>query len=613
MSIARGELDWALRASLIEPLVDAAERAERPSARRFALERLERALELADPGTVRDGLVPRLRALEIPDATIEASRREMPPHAVLAPFVATRGAERRGIVRAVLVSYAPNDDRRGFRLGSTAADAIGRAIALANEAVPSDAPLDRLSLVPLQRGALEDADVDGPSLAAAAYLSALALFSGRRARGGLAVTGALSGPRLVPVEGLTEKLAACGLRGVTLLAPEEPGASASAELERLSDVASLAARALERAPLDADIEAEVRALRVKSDAGWNGYRWPAIREDVARVIVRTPERRPELRVEVLTRLAAAERHLGRTSASLRALDEAEAILETDEGDEAVPDEHRVRLARQKAMTLLHAFRIAEARDAATLSERIARRARLRSERIASLGAIGLVAMAADEPERAEAAFREALALGMRQRPGDVARSRAYLLEALGALGRAEEARAQYDEALREAEADARRGKPGKIEWVRASYAQALLGMGAYDAVLEVLDDPSVQSAIASQPLPGLRARRTLGLAQLALGAPERREAGRALLEASPESYAALEPFLAALAHANVLLALADRLEAGERVFEERIEKSLAVLERLPTMEAFVRVARGAKDRKARASAMRELSSRVARV
>jgi tetratricopeptide (TPR) repeat protein len=371
-------------------------------------------------------------------------------------------------------------------------------------------------------------------------------------------------------------------------AAETAGQTAVA-LVRVGDLDALTAATLEPGSADADVDAEVRAAVRAVESGWNGYRWPAAREIVARALARVPARRPELRIELLARLAATERHLGRVEASLACLAEAQAIAQSPIARVAVPDEQLVRLERQRAMTLLRALRPAQARRAAERSVSIARRARLRGELILSLGAQGLCALARDEADAAVRVFEEALAHTLAHRPSNAARSRAYLVEALGRAGCARRAAREHRLALREAEDDARRGVEGKVAWVRTSYAAALLALGRARDVLDVLADPSVDAAIAEAPMPGLRARRLRGIAWARRARSRRdREAALALLEGSPFAYDGLEPALRTMAHVNVLWAARLRAERGEVRPLEALGPSLASLPDAPVLRAKVR-------------------------
>lgn len=578
------ELEWASRAGALEPLVEACERASGAAARRFAIDRLERTLLVTDPG-VASRWTDRLRALGVSPSVLEASQLALPPHAVHVPLVLRDpSGHARALVRAFIVSYEPSDEAHAALFGRTAERAARTGIVLAARDAPPGTAIDRLRLVPVQPAALEGVEIDGPSLGAASYLSARALFSGRRVRSGLAVTGALVGRAIGPVDGLDAKREACRARGLVLLASRGDVRADDDTCEGIDELEALVERALEPGASDADVEAEVRAARDRSGSGWNGYRWPSVRETIARTLVRVPDRRPDLRVEVLARLAAAERHLGRTRESLSCIARAEAILGTPVARIAVPDEPRVRLWRQKAMTLLQALSLRPARAAAKRSVAIARRARLRGELVPSLGAEGLCALASQRAHEAVALFEEALEHTLAHRPSDAARSRAYLVEALGHAGDARGAHKQYELALREAEDDARRGRDGKIEWVRTSYAEALVALGRSTEALAVLDHASVEGAIASAPLPGLRARRWLALATIASAASEREvQRGLSWLETSPDAYEALEPALRTTAHVNVLHALRHRMARGEVVSVERLEASLRALPPVPAI------------------------------
>jgi len=605
------ELAWAIRAGTLEPVVSNAERAVGVAARRFAIAELERALLSADPGAAR-GLRERLAALDVSRAIIEASDAPLPPHAVHVPLVVRdhRGQER-AVVRALMIAYDASGEPRGaFTLLPTAARAVTASIrAAAREETPATA-LERLHLVPVSPGGLGGGGIGGPCRGAARYLPALALFSGRRVRASLAITGAVVGRRVTHVDGLEAKLAAARERGLVLVAPDANGPPREGGLETVSDLASLVLRALEPGAPDVDLEAEVRTAARATESGWNGYRWPAVREVVTRVLARVPERRPELRIEVLARLAATERHLGRTDASLAAIAEAEAIAASAIARIAVPDEPRVRLARQKAMTLLQAFRVREAERSAARSVAIARRARLRGELIYSLGAVGLCALARGDAPRAVAAFREALDHTLAHRPSSAARSRAYLVEALGRAGDARAAREQYRLALEEAMDDAHRGVGGKVAWVRTSFAAALRALGEHAEVVRVLSDETVTTAIVETPLPGLLARRHLGLARLVRAKNEReREEAYALLESSPHAYDGLDAALRVTAQINVLHAARERLARGEEG-TRRLAVGLAGLPRAGALGRLVARLDRAKDPAAVARALDALLGRL---
>src|SRR5690606_4066878 len=139
--------------------------------------------------------------------------------------------------------------------------------------------------------------------------------------------------------------------------------------------------------------------------------------------------------------------------SLRVLESARAIAESDSARDAIPDAPLTLLEQQRAMTELKLFRLREAGRAARRAIAIARRARLRGEQVKALGCAGLVAMGQRRHDVARGYFEEALALTLLHAPEDAARSRVYLLDALGRLGREDEARAHWRAAMDEVERD----------------------------------------------------------------------------------------------------------------------------------------------------------------
>lgn len=297
---------------------------------------------------------------------------------------------------------------------------------------------------------------------------------------------------------------------------------------------------------------------------------------LTRTLGRVPTRRPDLQVDLLTRLAAAERHLGRTEASMNAITQCEMVIASKEGLRAVPDAPRIRVLRQKAMTLLQELDTKAARRSAHASTVLAKKARLRGEVIASLGAEGLAALAQGDARGAVALFEESVADTLLHRPTNAARSRAYLIEALGESGERARATKQYKLALAEARSDTLRGGRTKEAWVRTSYARALLALDAPKLAHEALLDPSVDLAIADSPLPGLKARRYRALAML--GMKDRNgahDAALRLLETSPDAYQGLEWALRCVAFVNVLYAAETRLLRGEEV--DRWEEALDAL------------------------------------
>jgi tetratricopeptide (TPR) repeat protein len=556
------DADWAIVAGDLSALIALASAAHGVAEKRFALGKLEEGFLHADPGTATPALCEKARVLGVSENLLEAALFPAAPHAVNVPFVVP--SSREALVRAVLVSYAPLDEE-SWTLDAKATRAVRDAIGLAAELAVPPHPVSDYVLVPAMPTALRGAHIDGASLGAAAFISALALFRGVRVRPGLAITGAVSRAHILPVEGIAEKARAASARGLQLVAPHD-----------VRNLEALIALTLEKTDLDADIEDEVRAAVKSTELGWNGYRWPRIREVLTRTLGRIPDRRPDLQVDVLTRLAAAERHLGRTDASMRALKRCADVIASDEGKLAVPDAPRIRLLRQKAMTLLQTRDTKDARRSARASVVLAKKARMRSEVIASLGAEGLAALAQGDAQSAVALFEESVHDTLLHRPTNAARSRAYLIEALGHSGDRRRATKEYKLALAEAKSDTLRGGRTKEAWVRTSYASALLALGAPKLAYETLNDPSIDLAISDSPLPGLKARRHRALAMLGMPDREgRHEVALRLLETSPEAYQGLEWALRCVAFVNVLYASRARLLRGEEV--DRWEESLAAL------------------------------------
>ena len=555
---------WALLAGDLSALVAHVLAAHGVAEKRFALGHLEAGFLLADPGTANEAICKQARALGIAENVLEAALFPAAPHAVNVPFVVP--SSRQALVRAVLVSYAPVPMQdEGWTLERNAERAVREAIVCAAKLALPPHPVRDYALVPAMPKALQGVNIDGASLAAAAFISALALFRGVRVKPGLAITGALSGETVMPVDGLEEKRLAASARRLELITPEE-----------VRTLDALALRALEKAELDADIEAEVRDAIKSTELGWNGYRWPRIREVLTRTLGRVPDRRPDLQVDLLTRLAAAERHLGRTEASMRAIEKCDAVIASEQGQLAVPDAPRIRLARQKAMTLLQTLETRAARRSAHASVVLAKKARMRGELIASLGAEGLAALAEGDAESAVKLFDESMQDTLLHRPSNAARSRAYLIEALGKSGDRVRAKKEYALALAEAKSDTLRGGRTKEAWVRTSYAGAQLALGAPKLALETLHDPTIDEAILDSPLPGLKARRYRALAMLQMRDEHgSHDAALRLLEASPDAYAGLEATLHCVAFVNVLYASRARLMRGEPL--ERWEESLDAL------------------------------------
>jgi tetratricopeptide (TPR) repeat protein len=533
---------------------------------------LERCLYAADPGVLSPDAAARALALGASADAIRTAQREAPPHAVGVPLVTPDG---RAFVRLFHVSFDPYGAGHEA-LGDEAEAACRHAIARAATLVPAGPDPTRYRFVPASSALGLGALVDGRSLSAAAFLSALSMFSDRPVLAGVVVTGDLHGDAIGPVgsiEAKAEAARAHGARAFFVPAEQAEGGAASG----VGTLAELATQALASEVASTDPELLVRRATEAFRDGWTGYRWRGIREALTRALALVPKGRPDLSVDVLARLAAAERHLGDLDASERALGLARALSKTEVS--ALGDEVLAALARQEAMTLKSSVRFGDARKVADRAIRIARKARLRGELEKSLGCAGLIAMARGDDERALALLREALAITLERTPRNAARSRAYCVEALGHLGRVDEATEEAALALDEAAHDGGAKGRAKAAWVRTSLGSALVGNRLWRDAREALDVDEVLEAIRDEPLPGLLARRWLGVALLRDGDAAR---GARLLEGSPTAYgAALEPALRFTAQVNTIFAIAE----GSSV--EVVERALAPLMALPGVAKFL--------------------------
>ncbi|MDQ3036697.1 MAG: hypothetical protein M3Y87_30170, partial [Myxococcota bacterium] len=190
-------------------------------------------------------------------------------------------------------------------------------------------------------------------------------------------------------------------------------------------------------------------------------------------------------------------------------------------------------------------------------------------------------------DSARAAFEIALDATLAHAPGDSARSRAYLVDALGRLGREDDARAQWRAAMDEVDRGSARARRGKEAWVRTGWGGALVQLQRWREAIDVLDTPAVHQAMHDDPLPGLRARRFLGVALVREGSS--RDRGLHLLASSPAAHGrALEPALRSLAHVSVLVEAELRADAG--LWNPDIEsRTTTALSTLPVYGAAPRV------------------------
>lgn len=560
-------LEVAIRAGHLEPLLVAAEAAHGIAAKRYAIDLLSRAFASADPGGVRPSERARARALGVEEAIVALSEVEPPPHAVRIPLLDSH--RQQAFLRVAFVEFDPVGALPSqLGLAPSAHDAVADALALAARVAEPPRHRDRFRLAFARPKALRGVMLEGDSLAAAALVSAVSLWSDRAVRPRIAITGALEGGALRGVGGVSAKVRAAAEAGMdAIIVPLDNDAEARAvggvKIISVRTVSELLEQSLSAERVRLNPEHAMRDARSAFSEGWRGYLWPSIGDRLSRLAGALPEGRPDLQIEALARFAAARRHLGDPEGSLRVLEAARAILTDDAMRAAVPDVPLTLLAQQRAMTELKLFHFAEAMKAAKQAIVIARRARLRGEWIKALGCAGLVAMGQGHWERARGLFGEALAMTLAHAPSSAARSRVYLLDALGRLGREREARAEWSMAMREVEAGDARARREKEAWVRTGWGGALVCMGHYEEAIDVLDQEAVHDAIAESPLPGLLARRQLGVALFHAGGSAR-ERGLRLLANSPIAHGhALEPALSSMGHVNVLIEALLRTQAGE--------------------------------------------------
>lgn len=556
------DTELAIVAGRVDLLLERASEARSIAERRFALDALARGLLCADPGSIDAGLRERALALRVDASTVAAASTERLPHAVAVPVVVRAAGV--GFVRQLYVTFDPAGLADHGLLEGEARRAVAEAIDAAARGAPPPSDPSRHCLVAAQPRALRHAQIEGRSLTAAAFVSATALFTSRPVRPDTAITGELRGGRLLAVGEIEAKVsAAIAHRVRALVVPEgnaegaRAAAGSSLTIVSVRDADALLAASLhEAAAPRTSPDRAVAQAREHSEKGWTGYQWPSIRERLARVSGRLPEYRLDLRVEILARLAAAQRHLGDPRGSLDLLLEAERLVRSDEGRRAVPDAPISYLYMQTAMSCRQLGRFGEATRAAERSVQVARAARLRRELIKALGCLGLVSMARGRHARAIEAFEESLAVTLRHEPERTTRTHAYLIEAHAAAGDEPRARAHFTAAMQAVGLSSDAGG-AQESWVRTSWGGGLVALGRPEEAIDALDTEVVAASIAETPLPGLLARRHLGVALCRAGNPD---GGLPLLAASPLIHGrALEPHLAFLAHLNVLF------EARERI------------------------------------------------
>jgi tetratricopeptide (TPR) repeat protein len=588
----------AIHAGRVTEVLAALESSDRVGTRRFLMDLLRRVVAHADPGSVDGGVLARLEAVGFAPAELAPLTGEIPESAVHVPLVTVGNGE--GFCRQMIASYDP----AGTRVQRECYDPAARAAVIDGFHAAARAlgrvPLEGFAFLPYRAGVLGNVQVSGASLGAAAAVSAASVWSSRAVRAGTAVTGRIAGERVVSVGGIEPKVAALAGRPDMrrLVVPSEDRAVAATlvaerglpiEVLGAATVPELLDAALEaEARLDGDPERAVANAHQVYGRGWQGWQWPALLERLSRLAARVPRRRPDLQVRVFTMLAAVHRNLGSPAEALEMLEEALAVLASEEAELAVPDDARTFLYRHLAVTLRMLCRFDEALEAARRAEDHARRGRLRGDLAFALGTRGLVHLSKGELDDAIQCQEQALRHLGRHDPTYAPRAAANLVEALGHAGRHEEARGLFRQGLALSQQTSDPGRRRTDEqWLRTRLAGALRAPAHAAEVREILSTPCVRDAMAHQPLPGLLARRWLGLAEVDLG---ERPSGYARLGQSPTAYPkAREPHVRFLAQLNVLYEGRARALNGELDGDavQRMRLALTHLPQTPAAATFL--------------------------
>ena len=615
----------------LERLLAALPAAASIAEKRYLLDALAEAIVLADPGRVDRELRQRAEVVGIDVEALGVEVMAAPPHAVTVPMV-VRGADgvatwRHGdgepiaFVRQFYVTAAARHDGAALSLDASARQSVAAAIALAASSLGRDRGSH--DLVAAQPAALAALPVEGASLSAAAFASAMSLWSHRPMRAACAITGAVglrrgapgpmggqgdrqggqqASPTVAPIEGVgdieAKVLAAAAARCQRIIVPQRDAAAAQAVARRdessievvgVATTAQLLDAALEKRPT-APLSPDRAVGRAMGDfrGGWQTWRWPGMVEQLSRLATELPATRADLTVTVATMRGAVARHLGSPEDSLALLTEAQARADSPLGRRSVPDHVLGLLHRHLSLTHRQLCRFDEASAAARRAVEIADRARLRGDLIKALGCAGIVAMSTLEPTRAAALLGRALEVAHEHDPTTAPRTSAYLIDALGMVARAgspsalEEARRIHSRAQAELDRQNKAASDPAWAWLRIAMGGALLANGLLGEARAVLRHPAIEYAIDHQPLPGLLARRSLGLTLIAHGAhPAEVERGYGLLATSKVAFGvAARGHVGFLAGINILSEIWARICRGE-LDDDASARGLAALEAFP--------------------------------
>ena len=577
-------LELFVHAGRVDLILVELQRARSVATRRYLLDALERALLLADPGALSGHLL-NDSAIAGADSRLVEKLRDAHRSAPLAhlTLVALHAPPDVGFARgAFIVRAESSGSRPDLQLDEQAAGAVAEALAAVASLAAPHATASDFRLTVAQPRAMQAFRIEGDSLAAAAALSAAALWLHRPVHPGTVVTGSLIGRRVQPVGKLKQKIIGTMASRNDVhrwIVPAGNVAEANAvlsgqEVIGVSDLSDLLEAGLGTASRPPAPRVRVDEARRVFRLGWEGYRWPTQREPLERLVAELPRYRPDLRLEAMTLLGAVHRHLGNTEDSLRCLERAVGEME-DAGESSIPASSLSALYRHHALTFRQMARFEEAKRAADHAVRTADDSRWVEDRLRAHGSAGLVHTSAGNQSAAVSHQQKALALAEARAPEHVTRTLGYLTEALSRNGAPDEATDAYQAGLRGLPLDEHTDEV----WLRVHRAAGLSAEGrARDARLE-LEVSCVKSAIAEGPTPGLLARRYLGIALTKDAASLSR--GFGLLGQSPYAYGTDLSFHTAFAaHLNVISELIERLRTSH-LDDDALARGRLAMARIP--------------------------------
>ncbi len=555
----------------IDVLLDAIDASSSVSQRRWLKSLVERGVRVVDPGSLTTLALERLRALRVDADSLSGA--EIPPRSVVIPFVGERaGYARRFVVRRA-GAFAHTMARRSFETEIS----LRRSFELAakDEGI-SEAEVDELHFDAWLAFADAHVFVEGRSIALGAYLAGRSEWSSRAFLPGVAATGAIEGARIVSVGGLRAKVEALVHRADVarlLVAPgnfDEANAAKAAcgaqfEILAVATTEEAAAAALSTShEVEEDLDQLVSSARSLFDRAWGAYRWPIVEERLARLAAST-HARPDLHAEVLAMWGGAARHLGAVVESERVLGLAVEFAKAHERE--VPDAVLARLYGHAALTAVQDSREKPALTNAKKALRFAERSKQPRARVKALGTLGLVSAAAGLVDDAIAAQEEASARVHAAGMSDCTRGHAYVLDALAVSPRASRLGERIDREFEEARVHLSRRNASSQHtdepWLRVAYAHALVRTKRFGRAIEVLSGTAVAERIERDALPGLSARRWLGLACTEV--ESKREEGFRLLADSVFAYGLADTSrLAVVATHNALFEVLGRAKHGQR-------------------------------------------------